>query len=156
MKTMDFKEQFISARQEVKNRVHRIMLARMVLDNVSEYISEVWKVRLRNYGTAISVTPIDGLDIKPDLFDKMMERFAKKTNCEPDKFIDKDYIEYSFTYYPSFMKNRDWSGSVAIEFKIGNSEVCDVEVVNELRPVTKLTGYCKALAEKMYLERSKI
>jgi len=153
MKTSEMKQEFSWAKRALRAVTYRIMVGRMVADNIADLIPKGWEMQHNNY--YLSFAPAEGSGITAADLDKLGAKLARAFNCEPKKTITADVIDFTWWVYPTFMNKWDWKESVMIEFKIGNTEKCDFIVKRKMQKISEPTGYCKALAEKKYLEPAK-
>jgi hypothetical protein len=150
MKTQEFKREFNYAKRALRSTVNKIMLARMVADNIADLIPQEWQ--LTNRGSYyLQFRPAEGATVTIADLAKLATKLAKAFNKEPAKTVTKDTVDFTWYSYPAFLNKWDWTESVMIEFAMGNTEKC--EFIKKRKSVTQFepTGYCKALKEKQYL-----
>jgi hypothetical protein len=163
MKTAEFKshlDKLLAAqRRQVENQkkerqslATQITATKMVADNITDIVPKGWVMNVASWGAHIDLVPPKGTGI--DVIDYHAGRLARQLNVEPKKNVTQNEIIITYYLFPSFETRQGWRTNVAVTIYTGNSEKCDVEVVEEMQPVKKtvLTGYCKVLAETKYLK----
>lgn len=130
-----------STKQQIKRYVRDLMLARMVYDNIKEFIMpgfdiefEYDRITLR----AHKKTTVQG-------FFKQVDLLARKLNKEPNKSADKYDVRAWFWLFDT---------SVGLRVTTENTEKCDIITRQETRveEITEVTGYCKELLNKKHLQ----
>ena len=156
MKTNDFLSAYKFKTAELKAIARKINFGTEVSQNIESLIPKQWTIKGDNYGGDIRIYPkAEGLTA--DRFDKLLAILTKALNIEPDKDIDVKTLHACFHRFraKSFgSRHKDYSCLIRIEIIAENSERCEIitEEVTETKMVTRLTGYCKGLAEKKYLK----
>ena len=146
--------------REVKDFAKDVMFTRMVMQNIADLIPlDRLKMEKTYWHAGVTIRPKvneEGKEIPfpPDEFDKLIGRLARAFNNEPTLTIDKDKMDGTFWLYPKML--NEWHQSVIVEVIIGNTEACDIDYVEEVVKVPKLTGFCKALAEKKYIVKEPV
>jgi len=154
MKTSEMKSDYHYAKRTLRSISSKVMVARMVADNIADLIPKEWQ--LQNNGSYyLHFRPAEGSGVTAADLDKLAKKLSKAFNTEPTKTVTPETIDFTWWSYPSFMERWNWKESVMIEFVIGNTEKCDFVVKRKMRKVSESTGYCKALQEKKYLEPAK-
>ena len=157
MRTTDFKKFVDEAKDNVKKAqknvlavVHRLMITRMVADNVADIIVPFgWELK-KTFSLCVHYEPAAGSNITITDLDKLAAKLSKVFNTEPYKNLSRDVVDFTFYLHPRL--GGDWQVcGTRIEFVIGNTEACEVETIDVVRQETQLTGYCKALSDKKYL-----
>jgi hypothetical protein len=142
---------FIEAYQQMKKEMHslsmKIMLTRMVVQNLADVIPDK-KWKLIRYGWSWTrYEAREGTTIA-DL-DKLTKKLAKIFNEEPSKEIMKSSVVFS--WYIRFRLDDRVMPSVLVELAVGNTESCELIEKEVLTKTYELTGYCKQLQEREYL-----
>jgi hypothetical protein len=145
----DAKEAVKKAQAALKDASYRIMLTRMVADNIADLMPKGWEIKPYYYGTAVHFNAVDEKITLADL-DKLATKLAKAFDTEPMKLIGTNTVNFTFYLYPKNGAKQCPTGT-RLELTIGNTEKCEVETVDVIKKETKLTGYCAALEAKKYL-----
>jgi len=146
MEAPKFKDTYVYYRKQLREVVHRIMIARMIAQNIAELIPAGWELQQGSWAT-LEYKPAEGSSITVADMDKACGRLARKLRNEPTRTVGKDKIDFTFYLYP---RTGDYSCTM-VSFLIGNSESCDFEVKRKMQKTYVPTGYCKKLAEAKYL-----
>lgn len=156
MNTTNFQPSFKHIRKNYKNSVACINYGLTVAQNIADMIPKQWELKADDYMGDIKIVP-KGDALTADRFDKILSILSRVFLHEPDsRRIDKKqlYAIWHVRRPLHFGSNlTDWSVQTMVEVVAMNTESCEVitETVMEAKTVTVLTGYCKAIAEKHYL-----
>lgn len=142
---------------------YRACIQKMVRDHLYAKMTACSMQHLINPGFKIEVT--DNVKVIPynkkfspkaHEWDAQVAKIAKWIGKEPEKNITKDRMEAHFFMYNSKYEKIPtwkvrWTASIYIYISSVNSELCEIEEVEEVVKRQKLTGYCAALETKKYL-----
>jgi len=160
MKTNDYLKEYKRLKNELRNDVKRMSFGKMVAQNIEDILPKQWKLEPDNYRGDLRISP-RGDALTADRFDKLLAILSRHLQSEPTKRIDKKTLYAYFVIYrtdttrpvTNYKAYSDYNVSIRIEINVNNTESCEIvtETVTETVERTTLTGYCKAIAEKHYL-----
>jgi hypothetical protein len=157
MKTTDYLDSYMKIKQDLKQCVKQIFYGKMVSDNIADLIPKQWKIETDHYRGDIRISPV-GEALTADRFDKLLTKLSSALQVEPKKSISKKELHATLTVWmPGYKVYYDLMLAVRIEIIATNSESCEVftKEVTTIETVTVLSGYCKALADKIYLDAAR-
>jgi vacuolar-type H+-ATPase subunit C/Vma6 len=158
MKTTDYSSEFKRVKEMTKALIKEITFSKMIADNIRDLIPKEWKLEMDGWHGDLRISPAqEGLTA--DKFDKLLKKLSLALRVEPEKSIDNDILNARIHLYGKKPDGyTEWDRRVCIEITAKNTESCEVVITrkNELVERVELTGYCKALSEKKYLEDAKI
>lgn len=130
-----------SSKRNIKRYAKDMMLARMVYDNVKEFILPGFDIDIKY--DQIRLEAHKKTTVKD--FYNQVDLLARKLNKEPNKSADRYDIRAWF-----WLLNN----SVAIYITTENTEKCEIITRQETRveEITEVTGYCKELLNKKHLQ----
>jgi len=148
----DYRDRLKQARKVGK----KMFIERMVAQNIRDIIPGCWKIEYMGYVTGLHISPINKDASLVEEFVKLTKKLAKTFQKEPYMNVDKEQLNASFYCYLGFNKEFSPWESVLIDVFVGNSEKCDIIVTKTMEEVEhqELTGYCKVLKEKKFLEEN--
>jgi len=160
MKTENYLSNFRKAKRELKILVKKMSFSKMIIDSIIDILPKGWKVELQEYWYDISIiTEIDNDPfVTADVFDKVVSKISRIFREEPKMYISEEKLEADFCIYRKtrFADRRtDYDFYVRIEIKTSNTEKCEIVYKRKMTKVAELTGYCKSLSEKKYLNFKK-
>jgi hypothetical protein len=144
-------EQLKSKRNEIKEFSKKVMLTKMVSDNISDLLPKGFEIKPYGYFSGIKIVPIENINIPVDDFDKFIAKLAKIFGKEPYMNVEETTINATFFLYPSMQNKENSWPNVMVNIRTTNTEACDFVYEEQTHKVVKLTGYCKQLQEKKYL-----
>lgn len=118
--------------------------AKMVADNMEHLIMPGFKMEVGNRVRVIPYNKKFPPNVKQ--WTDQVAKIAKWMRKEPNTQINKEKVEADFyVYFPKRGTNID------VVVHSVNSEACEMEMVEEVVTVAKVTGYCAELKKRKYL-----
>jgi hypothetical protein len=151
MKPKDFRDEYRRYKDYIKEFSKKMMLSRMVFDNLSDLIKNGWNMMPYSGYSGIRIVPCEGITIAVDDFDKFVAKMAKIFRKEPYMNVEENSINATFYIYPNMNDDTNNWPHVMIDIRTDNTETCDVTYEEYTAKRAIVTGYCKALQEKKYL-----
>jgi len=133
----------------LQDEIHKIMLTRMVSDNLRDIIPQDYNIGITDYATGVKISPVND-DYSVDNFPKMTKKLSKIFGKKPSVNIDQSTMCATWWVYPDPYGKFQADNQVRIELVFGNTEKCEVVYKEETYQVTELTGYCKMIKERCY------
>jgi hypothetical protein len=152
MKTIDFTTDYKEAKRDFDDTIRRISFAHTLSQEIEPLLPKQWKIELANYKGFIKIkSKAEGLTA--DRFDKLLSTISRNFNIEPSKHIDKKNLSATYGFWrDTYFGSRHIETMVIVYVETSNSESCDVVETTEEVKTYKLSGYCKAISEKNYLQ----
>jgi len=142
-----FLDAYQQQKQELRNLTMKIMLTRMVLQNLADIISpKQWK--LEKYGWSWTRFVANEGTTVADL-DRLAKKLSMIFRNNPSKEIMKTSIVFS--WYIRLKLDDKVLPAVLVELVVGNTESCELVEKEVIEKRYELTGYCKQLQEREYL-----
>jgi hypothetical protein len=128
-------------RKRTKEVARDVMLIRMLLDNIYEYIMPGFDIIVSHW--RITLRAHKKTTVKD--FYNQVDKIAKVLNKEPSKTVDKYDFNAWFWLFNS---------AISINITAENTEKCEIIVKEEYVKQEKyeLTGYCKEIKEHKHLQ----
>jgi len=141
MKTTDMLRFHKDQKRQIKLTAYKIMLINMVAQNIADLFPKYWNITPWEFG-AYGIT-ITHPDLTVQDFEPWVKKLTRKFRHTPAIEIKTDYMIATWWLYPAKYQN------VMVEFKVGNTEKCDFITTEELVKITKPSGYCAAVKERL-------
>jgi len=153
MKTSNFLNYYKILRKRVRRYCTSTFLAKMVADNITDLLLPGWTINA-DWSGDIQISPKED-NATADQFDRMLKKLSRVFNYEPSKNIDSSSLFASIYFDMPVTIDHD-SDKIRITIYVisKNTESCEIveREVTETKKVFELTGYCKALNDKKYLQ----
>jgi len=149
MKTADYLSKFKNLKTEIRIMAHKVMLSRMVADNLRDIIPTAYQIEPVSFSYGVRISPVDaGMTV--DHFPKLTARLTKIFHRKPSVEVSKEYMTATWWIYPGFEEKFISDNQIRIELVFGNTEKCELIPKTLTYEGYELTGYCKAVKEMNY------
>jgi len=160
VKTDSMSYSYSEAKKRIKTLVRKITVCKMIADSIRDFIIPGFKIEVN---TQVTIVPYNSaFPPKMDLWDKQVEILSRFFSKEPYKDINKDSATASFSVDVTkfgvkrcrYYSYSELFSHIYVDVTTANTEKCEIyqtDVVNTYKE-NVLTGYCKVLSERKYLE----
>jgi len=149
MKTTEFLSKYRSIKEMFRELSRKVMLTRMVADNLRDVVPTAYKIDPVQYSHGIMISPVDpGLSV--DNFPKMTKKLAKILHRKPSIDITPELMTAVWWTYPTMGEIGRTSNQIRIELVFGNTEKCELIPTKVTVESFELSGYCKQIKEMEY------
>ncbi len=139
MKTIDCLESYKWRLRNLKECVHRIMIQRTIVQNISRLLPE-WEFK-QWYGMELGLT-ISKPELKAYDFYASVRQISKRLRQKPELRITKESFQADWKLWLD-------SNLCLLTLEIVNTEACEFIQVKKTITVSEPTGYCKEVLKRL-------